>query len=222
MGTVPACPALPRAQCVGPAHCSKTHKHLENNLFSLPQCDGKHDCFPKQCWSNAYFQKAPSVPCDMPARAMGTRPPGPAYTPHLHLHTPEQHSPCRASQATPQTGTALHLPTSSQLAPGAPARPTGTGLSWLGGGTFLPPSQGQIPAPLTRLRDRGHQAPVNCSDDSSGARGAQPALAHCGCRAVPREHQPWLPALVQHRPAKAGIPPAGLWSRRGARGRARG
>lgn len=150
------------------------------------------------------------VTCPLGQWAPGPR--GTAYTPHLHLCTLKQHSTCGVSQATPQTGTALHLPTSFQLALGAPAGPTVPGLSWLGGGTFLPPSQGQIPAPLTRLRDRGHQAPANCSDDSGGASGAQPVLAHCGCRAVPREHQPWLPA-------QGWIPPAGLWSHRVARGR---
>lgn len=131
--------------------------------------------------------------------------PGTAYTPHNHLCTSTQHSTCETSQAMLQT--ALHLPTSFQLALGAPASPV-PGPSWLGGGTFLPPSQGQIPAPLTRLRDPGHQATANCSDDSGVARGTQIVLAHCGCRAVPKEHQPWLPALVQHQAAKAESPPA--------------
>ncbi|KAM6062394.1 leucine-rich single-pass membrane protein 2 isoform 2-T2 [Chlamydotis macqueenii] len=141
----------------------------KKNPFSLPQC--RHSFFPGQCWSHACFSKAPWLP-------WGTCPPGPRAPPAQHTPLKWHTSTVPMGQAKPCRRLELALP--CPLAPswprGSPSQPHGAWATRVMGGTFLPPSQGQIPAPLTRLWDCGHRAPTNRSDDSTGARVAQPAL----------------------------------------------
>lgn len=145
---MPACPALPRAQCVGPAHCSKIHKHLENNLFPLPRC--RHDCFPKQCWNNAYFQKALSFPCDMLTRAADTR--GPWHS--IHPTSPSVHpQAAQYLQGKPGHTTAWHCPAPAHQLPAGPWSPSQSHSVWaiLAGGWHIPaPKPGPDSSPTNK------------------------------------------------------------------------
>lgn len=141
-------PCSAKGTARGPCPLLKNTQHLENNLFPLPQC--RHDCFPKQCWSNAYFQKALSIPCDVLTRAVDTR--GPWHS--IHPTSPSGH-PQAAQYLRGKLGHTAdwHCPAPAHQLPAGPWSPSQSHSAWaiLDGGWHIPaPKPGPDSSPTNK------------------------------------------------------------------------